>query len=106
MAVHGSPERLFCGAGLDGLGAEFRSGGGVRDIHDRWPGWRLWERQLRELGGVDWIIASKLLARKRPRQSRCQRPPDHDEPVVVPLSAPVQCRKVLGGVINEYHRAA
>jgi hypothetical protein len=26
--------------------------------------------------------------------------------VVAPLEAPVQRRKVLGGVINEYHRAA
>jgi putative transposase len=41
----------------------------------------------------------------RPHQSRHQRPPDHDEPVVIPLDAPVQRRKVLG-VINEYHRAA
>jgi len=42
----------------------------------------------------------------RPPQSRHQRPPDHKEPVVVRLTAPVQRRKVLGGVINEYHRAA
>jgi putative transposase len=42
----------------------------------------------------------------RPHQSRQQRPPDQDEPIVVPLDAPVQRRKVLGGVINEYHRAA
>ena len=37
----------------------------------------------------------------QPHQSRQQRPPDHDEPVVVPLTAPVQRRKVLGGVIDE-----
>ena len=42
----------------------------------------------------------------RPHQSPRQRPPDHDEPVVAPLTSPVQRRKVLGGVINEYHRAA
>jgi putative transposase len=42
----------------------------------------------------------------RPHQSRQQRPPDHDEPAAVPLGAPVQRRKVLGGVISEYYRAA
>jgi len=42
----------------------------------------------------------------RPHQARDQRPPDQDEPVVMPLDRPVQRRKLLGGVINEYHRAA
>jgi putative transposase len=42
----------------------------------------------------------------RPHQSRNQRPADRDEVVVIPLDAPVQRRKVLGHVINEYHRAA
>jgi len=42
----------------------------------------------------------------RPHQSRQQRPPDQDGPIVMPLDAPVQRRKILGGVINEYHRAA
>jgi putative transposase len=42
----------------------------------------------------------------RPHQSRQQRPPDHDESIVIPLDAPVQRRKVLGSAINEYHMAA
>jgi hypothetical protein len=42
----------------------------------------------------------------RPHQSRQQRPPDHDEPVVMPPAAPVQRQKVPGAVINEYHCAA
>ncbi len=42
----------------------------------------------------------------RPHQSRQQRPPDHDGQASLPLDLPVQRRKVLGGVINEYFHAA
>ena len=42
----------------------------------------------------------------RPHQSRQQRPPDHEDHASPPLDLPVQRRKVLGGVINEYYRAA
>src|SRR5216683_4892984 len=42
----------------------------------------------------------------RPHQSRQQRPPDQDDQVGVPLDLPVQRRKVLGGLINEYYQAA
>ena len=44
--------------------------------------------------------------RHRPHQSRQQRPPDQDGQVSPPLDLPVQRRKVLGGVINEYYQAA
>ena len=42
----------------------------------------------------------------RPHQSRQQRPPDQGDQVSAPLDLPVQRRKVLGGVINEYYQAA
>jgi hypothetical protein len=42
----------------------------------------------------------------RPHQSRRQRPPDQDDQSSAPLDLPVQRRKVRGGVINEYYRAA
>jgi putative transposase len=44
--------------------------------------------------------------RHRPHQSRQQRPPDQSSQVTAPLDLPVQRRRVLGGVINEYYRAA
>jgi putative transposase len=51
-------------------------------------------------------LRAVLRAYERPHQSRQQRPPVHDDQVVIPLDRPVKRRKVLGGVINEYYRAA
>jgi len=44
----------------------------------------------------------------RPHQGhgRGNRPPDHDDAVVIPLDAAIRGRQRLGGISNEYQRAA
>jgi hypothetical protein len=42
----------------------------------------------------------------RPHQGREHRPPNHDPATVIPLDKPIRRHRVLGGVINEYRRAA
>jgi putative transposase len=42
----------------------------------------------------------------RPPQGREHRPPNHDPAAVISLDEPIRRHRVLGGMINEYRRAA
>jgi hypothetical protein len=43
---------------------------------------------------------------RRPHRSRGRRPPRPDHPIADPSRQRIKCQPVLGGLINEYERAA
>src|SRR5271165_7491098 len=53
-----------------------------------------------------WTTTSPITTATARTSPASNDPPDHDDQAGVPLDLPVQRRKVLGGVINEYYRAA
>ncbi|UTI63272.1 integrase core domain-containing protein [Paraconexibacter antarcticus] len=62
-------------------------------------------RNERHLRGVLAQYARHYNAH-RPHQARGQLPPDHDDGEVIDLTSRIQRRQILGGLINEYQRAA
>jgi putative transposase len=42
----------------------------------------------------------------RPHRALGQRPPNSTRPTTPPATGPIRRRRILNGLINEYHRAA
>jgi hypothetical protein len=54
-----------------------------------------------------WLVMIPPVDRHRPHQSLDQQPPHPPTPVTWPhTGSTILCRHVLGGLINEYERAA
>jgi putative transposase len=59
-------------------------------------------------GHARWVLDQYVahFNRYRPHQSLGQHPPEHVPAAVISLDAAIRRRRILGGAINEYHRAA
>ena len=53
-----------------------------------------------------WVSTPAITTGTARTNLASKRPPDHDDQASPSLELPVQRRKVLDGVINEYYRAA
>lgn len=79
---------------------------GYGDVRRDVPPWLLAWLLVHERGGLLGGQLTMLCHRPVWRQSLNQRPPNHDLSVVIPLGAAIRRRRILGGMINEYQRAA
>jgi putative transposase len=63
--------------------------------------------EIRRASGYFLSEYARHYSSHRPHQALDQRAPNDDhEPAAMPIDGPIRRHRVLGGVINEYHRAA
>jgi len=77
----------------------------VRSVRDECTD-RLLIYNERQAAAVLSEYAEHFFNTRRPHQGAITDPPGHDSAVVIPIEASIRHRQRLGGLINEYNRAA